>query len=64
MSNPELLTVAQLAERLQIRPRTVQAWARKRRIPAVRLSAKVIRFYWRQVLLAIQKRAERRKDTP
>src|SRR5262249_18036852 len=44
VSATELLTVHQLAERLHIRPRTVQAWARKGRIPSVKLSAKVVRF--------------------
>jgi excisionase family DNA binding protein len=54
----ELLTVAELAARLRVRPRTVQQWARRGRIPTVRLSAKVIRFNFDAVLLALQSRSE------
>jgi excisionase family DNA binding protein len=40
----ELLTAAELAARLRVRTGTVQAWAREGRIPALRLSHKVIRY--------------------
>jgi excisionase family DNA binding protein len=50
----ELLTVDQLAERLQVRPRTLQVWARQGRIPTVKLSAKVVRFEWLAVLAALR----------
>jgi excisionase family DNA binding protein len=50
----QLLTALQLAERLHVRERTVQAWARKGRIPTVRLSSKVIRFDWQSVLAALK----------
>jgi excisionase family DNA binding protein len=53
MRDSELLTANQLAERLQIRPRTVQAWARKGRIPTVKLSAKVVRFDWEAVVASL-----------
>lgn len=53
MSDTELLTVEQLAERLHLRPRTVQEWSRQGRIPAVRLSAKVVRYKWQDVLAAL-----------
>jgi excisionase family DNA binding protein len=61
MTQPELLTVLELAERLHVRPRTVQTWARQGRIPAVKLSAKVVRFDWQAVLAAIRSRARRQK---
>lgn len=56
----ELLTVSQLAERLHLRPRTVQTWVRKGLIPSVKLSAKVVRFEWKQVLTALRDLAQRR----
>jgi excisionase family DNA binding protein len=57
--NTELLTVNQLAERLHIRPRTVQTWVRQGRIPAIKLSSKVIRFDWNAVLTELREQAER-----
>jgi excisionase family DNA binding protein len=54
VSDTELLTVDQLADRLHIRPRTVQTWARRGRIPTIKLSAKVVRFDWRAVLAALR----------
>src|SRR5262249_3026336 len=50
----ELLTAGELAARLRIRPRTVQLWARRGRIPTVRLSPKVVRFDMYAVLLALR----------
>jgi excisionase family DNA binding protein len=52
-----LLTVAELAKRLRLRPRTVQGWARQGRIPSVKLSSKVVRFDWHDVLAALRKLA-------
>jgi len=52
--DPELLTVVQLADKLHVRPRTVHEWARRGRIPAVRLSSKVVRFDWASVLAALR----------
>jgi excisionase family DNA binding protein len=58
MVEMELLTVCQLAERLHVRPRTVQLWARRGRIPAVRVSAKIIRFDWQAVVSTLRHRTE------
>jgi excisionase family DNA binding protein len=58
MNDTELLTADQLAERLHLRPRTVQAWARQGRIPTVRLSPKVVRFDWGTVLTALRDQAK------
>jgi excisionase family DNA binding protein len=61
MSKTELLTVNQLAERLRIRPRTVQQWARQGRLPSVRLSPKVVRYDWVAVLAALRNQAMQRE---
>jgi predicted site-specific integrase-resolvase len=58
VSDTVLLTANQLAERLHIRPRTVQAWARLGRIPTVKLSAKVVRFDWQAVLTVLREQAK------
>ena len=57
----ELLTVDQLADRLHVRPRTVQAWSRQKRIPTFRLSAKVVRFDWLAVLATLRNQAQQRE---
>jgi excisionase family DNA binding protein len=61
MIETELLTVSQLAERLHVRPRTVQSWARQGRIPTVKLSSKVVRFDWQAVLTVIRDRSTRQE---
>jgi excisionase family DNA binding protein len=63
VSDTELLTVSQLAERLHIRPRTVQIWARRGRIPAIKLSPKVVRFNWLAVLAALREQAKQWEAT-
>jgi excisionase family DNA binding protein len=50
-----LLTPKQAAEWLGIAERTLLANARRRRIPAVRLNARVLRFHLPSVLAALQK---------
>jgi predicted site-specific integrase-resolvase len=60
----DLLTADQLAERLHIRPRTVQTWARQGRIPTLKLSPKVVRFDWFAVLAALREHAKRREVKP
>jgi len=40
----EWLTAEELARRLKVGPETVRTWAREKRIPAIRISPKVLRF--------------------
>ena len=44
MSKTDLLTAEELAGRLHVRPSTVREWARRGKIPTVRLSPKVVRY--------------------
>jgi excisionase family DNA binding protein len=61
VNDTELLTTNQLAERLHIRPRTVQAWARMGRIPTVKVSPKVIRFDWKAILTVLRAQDKHRE---
>lgn len=54
MNGTELLTADEVADRLQLRPSTIRRWARDGRIPAVRVTAKVVRYDLAEVLRAIR----------
>lgn len=60
MSN-DLLTADELAKHLKVQPSTVRRWQREGRIPAVRVTAKVVRFDYAAVVDAIR-RAEQTRD--
>ena len=51
----DLLTAAELADRLRVRPSTILDWQRSGRIPSIRLSHKVLRFNWAEVLAALNR---------
>lgn len=57
--NSDLLRATQLAERLGVKPRTVNAWRRAGIIPATRLSPKVIRYELEKVVNALEERQAR-----
>ena len=50
----EMLTAAELADRLKVKPDTVRVWARSGKIPARKLSHKVIRFSLPEVVAALE----------
>jgi excisionase family DNA binding protein len=52
--NDELLTAEEVADRLRVKPDTIVVWARQRRIPAHRLSRKVIRFRLSEVIESLE----------
>ncbi len=56
MTDSNLLTAAELATRLQVKPSTVLEWHRAGRIPAIRITAKVLRFNLSAVLAALENR--------
>jgi len=54
----ELVTADELAARLRVRPDTVRRWARTKLIPAIRVSAKVMRFDPADVIRALRNRGK------
>jgi excisionase family DNA binding protein len=50
----ELVTAEDLAHRLRLRPSTIRRWARAGRIPAVRVTAKVVRYDLAEVMRALR----------
>jgi len=53
----DLLTATELAERLRVKPSTVLDWQRAGRIPAIRLSHKILRFNLGEVVAALTRPA-------
>jgi len=51
----DLLTATELAERLRVKPSTVLGWQRAGRIPAIRLSHKILRFNLGEVVAALKR---------
>jgi excisionase family DNA binding protein len=51
----DLLTAAELADRLRVKPETVLAWHRSGRIPSIRLSYKIVRFNLGEVVAALNR---------
>jgi predicted site-specific integrase-resolvase len=54
----DLLSRAELATRLGVRPTTIGRWTRSGRIPARRLSPKVVRYDLAAVLAALEGHSE------
>lgn len=59
----ELVTAEELAIQYRVHPDTVRAWARRRLIPKVQLSRKVIRFDPGAVLAALTRRQNKAGDS-
>jgi excisionase family DNA binding protein len=55
MSAENLLTVSELAERLQYSEEWVLDQVKLGKIPAIRFSKRAFRFHWPSVLAALQK---------
>ena len=54
MPDETVMTAAELAERLQVKPETILGWHRTGRIPARRLTRKVLRFNLDDVMAALE----------
>jgi excisionase family DNA binding protein len=57
-----LLTAAELAERLGVKPGTIFGWHRQGRIPGRKLSRKILRFDLADVLTALETSHEPRHE--
>jgi excisionase family DNA binding protein len=51
----QLLTAEEVADRLRVKSDTIVVWARQGRIPAHRLSRKVIRFRFDDLVAALER---------
>jgi excisionase family DNA binding protein len=56
LDETRLLTAAELAERLKVKPDTVRLWARQGKIPARKLSHKILRFNLADVVATLETR--------
>ncbi len=54
MKNTEILTAAELAERLKVKTCTIKAWAKAEKIPLIRINSKVLRFDFKRVIEALR----------
>jgi DNA-binding transcriptional MerR regulator len=54
----ELLTAAELATRLRVKPTTIRDWEREGVIPSIRINSKVIRYSAEAVIRALSDRQE------
>ncbi len=57
-NSDDLLTRAELATRLGVKPGTIRRWSQAGRIPVRRLSPKVLRYDLAAVLTALETRPE------
>ena len=62
MESQHLLNKEELAERLRVYPATVMKWEKEGRIPSIRVSPRVIRFDFKEVLEALKKRRIRKSS--
>ncbi len=54
----DLLNKDELAERLRVYPETVMKWEKEGLIPSIRISARVIRFDFEEVIDALKSRRD------
>ena len=57
----ELITAAEIGERLRVRPETIRLWTLDGIIPAVRITGKVIRYDVVEVIAALRQRSQQKE---
>jgi len=60
MRDEELMTTAELARALRVRPRAVRSWIKRGLIPVVRIGERTLRFSWPDVVAALERGEEGR----
>jgi predicted site-specific integrase-resolvase len=55
MVGEELLTTAELAGALKVRPAAIRSWVRRGLIPVVHIGQKTLRFSWPEVRTALDR---------
>ncbi len=58
MAEVEFLTDRDVANRLGVKPGTIREWRRLGTIPAVRMSHKVVRYVWADVVASLAGRED------
>lgn len=58
MEDNQLLTAVELASKLKLKPETVRQWTRKKMIPCIRVTNKVIRYEFSAVVEALKSQSE------
>ncbi len=58
MAEVEFLTDEDVAKRLGVKPATIREWRRLGTIPGIKVSHKVVRYVWDDVVAAISRRKE------
>ena len=59
----EIVTVKELAERLNLKPETIRTWARQGLIPSLRPTAKTLRFDLEDVIRGMSQISKNRKES-
>ena len=62
MAEQRLMTAAQVAERLELRPSTIKRWGRQGRIPRIPLASNTIRYRMKDVIAALVARAREAEE--
>jgi hypothetical protein len=63
MSEQRLITTNELARRLVLRPRGVEGLVEQGKVPAYKISQRIVRFDWPEVKRALQKFRTKPKST-
>jgi excisionase family DNA binding protein len=63
MSEQRLITTTELARRLVLKPRGIEGLVEQGKIPAYKVSQRIVRFDWPEVKRALQKFRTQPKST-